>query len=724
MRSDRVTLWLFIALALLQLVPIWSTRYLPTADGPEHLYNSWVLHGLVTGRATPLIRSHFAVDWRPNPNWLGHLVMAVLIVIVPPLIAEKILFSAIVLLFLAGAWMFAGADDPRSHTYAFLALPFTFHQLLMDGFYNFSLSVALWMIVVAFWWRRRNRPDVRTIAGTAALLILCYFSHPMSVALAMGSIGLMWLWTLRGRSWRTHAKHLIALAPATLLLAWFAAQHAGTVLSDRRSLSSLFLFLARGQILFSFDHWQMVAGHILFVIFVLLGIASMLERRAEARLYTEAKAFLLPLASFLLLFFWSPSAFAGGTLLTERMALFVMLAALPCFSPNIAARAHVAVCAVMALFAIAAVAYHTVHFRESDRYIRKFAAAMQPIRPDSTVMPLMFDRNAPRCYMGCISHVPAYVALQKRLVDLDNYEPATGYFPLTYAKGVDAPSVFDIEAQPEKIHISDYARRARFIFTWQMPTVLLPVIGRIERDYSLVSESGPARVYESKASFTTFQHPALILLPFSGTRNDTGVTVRWRIDQELRNISARPVHLVLSTCALTPCDFDIGSKQSVRIAGDEPYVIVRTEQADAQRIDATTVLRRADPEGGGFHVAVPTVRESDFRNGALTFRNVPLSVASRLNLRMWVINGGGRVAYSVRVLRNGQEVANRMFATGETGFVVDPDLGGQFPQLNGGDIRVDLAVRPENVPPGARAWGFLTATDNRTNIPTLIYAER
>ena len=724
MRQHRFVRWLFIALALLQLVPIWSTHYLPTSDGPEHLYNSWVLHDLVTGRATPLIRSYFAVDWRPNPNWLGHLVMAILIAIVPPLIAEKILFSAIVLLFLAGAWIFAGADDPRSHTYAFLAFPFAFHQLLMDGFYNFSLSVAFWMIVAGFWWRRRNRPDARTIAATAGLLVLCYFSHPMSVALAMGSIGLLWLWTLRGRSLRTHAKHLIAFLPATLLLAWFTAQHVGKVLSDRRSLSSLFLFLARGQILFSFDPWQMIAGHALFVIFILIGIASIVERRAEARLYTEAKAFLLLLVCFLLLFFWSPSAFAGGTLLTERMALFVMLATLPCFSPGIAQRGRIAICAVMSLFAIAAVAYHTVHFRQSDRSIRTFVATMDAIRPDSTVLPLMFDRNAPRCYMGCVSHAPAYVALQKRLVDLDNYEPATGYFPLTYAKGVDDPSVFDIEAHPDKVQVSDYARRAQFIFTWQLPAKSLPLIGRLERDYQLISQSGPARVYKSRASFTTFQHPASILLPLSGTTNDIGMTVRWRIDQEIRNTGAKPVRVVLSTCSLTPCDFDIGSEQSVPIAGDEPYVIVRTEQSDAQHGDATTVLRRADPEGGGFHTAVPTVRESDFRDGALTFRNVPFSVASRLNLRMWVIHGGGRVAYSVRVLRNGQEAGNRMFATGETGFVVDPDLGGQFPQLNGGDIRVDLIIRPENVPPGARAWAFLTATDNRTNIPTLIYSER
>ena len=209
--------------------------------------------------------------------------------------------------------------------------------------------------------------------------------------------------------------------------------------------------------------------------------------------------------------------------------------------------------------------------------------------------------------------------------------------------------------------------------------------------------------------------------------NDIGTSVRWRVDQELHNRGAKPLHVVLNTCSLTPCDFDIGSKQSVRIAGDnrsQPYVMVQTEEDQASRIDATTVLRRTDPAGDGFLVTLPVVREADLREGALTFRNVPLSVASRLNLRMWVVNGGGRVAYSVRVLRNGQELARRMFATGETGFVTDPNLGGQFPQFAGGDMRADLIIRPENVQPAARAWAFITATDNRTNVPVLLYAER
>ena len=80
---------IFIAIVILQLVPIWSVHYLPTVDGPSHVYNAWVLHELVSGRSAFLSQT-FRVNWSPQPNWIGSAVMALLMTIVPPTIAEKI----------------------------------------------------------------------------------------------------------------------------------------------------------------------------------------------------------------------------------------------------------------------------------------------------------------------------------------------------------------------------------------------------------------------------------------------------------------------------------------------------------------------------------------------------------------------------------------------------------------------------------------------------------
>src|SRR5712692_3146858 len=118
--EERWVAPLFLTLALLQLVPIWWFTVLPTADGPTHVYNSWIVRQLVLGRDDVLART-YRIDWRPYPNWLGHAAMAALLGIFPPTVTEKIFFSAIVILFLAAAWKYAGLGGWGARANAFLA---------------------------------------------------------------------------------------------------------------------------------------------------------------------------------------------------------------------------------------------------------------------------------------------------------------------------------------------------------------------------------------------------------------------------------------------------------------------------------------------------------------------------------------------------------------------------------------------------------------------------
>src|SRR5205809_5945752 len=87
---------LYVAVAIVAVIPIWSVRYLPTVDGPSHVYNSWLLRQLLLGAQGP-IAQWFRIDWRPHPNWIGHAVMAALMFVVTPIVAEKIFVSGVVL---------------------------------------------------------------------------------------------------------------------------------------------------------------------------------------------------------------------------------------------------------------------------------------------------------------------------------------------------------------------------------------------------------------------------------------------------------------------------------------------------------------------------------------------------------------------------------------------------------------------------------------------------
>src|SRR5207248_2934981 len=143
---------LYIAVAIFAVIPIWCVRYLPTVDGPSHVYNSWILHELIRGAQGP-IADWFRIDWRPHPNWIGH------------------------------------------------ALP---------------------------------------------------------VVLAIGSIGLLWLMTLRGRRPLVHARHLIAFLPVAPLLIWFRTAGAAYLRGFATTRGELLRFMARMRILYAFDERQLV----------------------------------------------------------------------------------------------------------------------------------------------------------------------------------------------------------------------------------------------------------------------------------------------------------------------------------------------------------------------------------------------------------------------------------------------------------------------------------
>jgi len=141
--STRVRAWLadreslaFLGCIVLHLLPIWWFDHFPTQDGPSHVANASVLRDY--GRPDRgLLREYYSLNWWPNPNWLGHFVMAVLMAVMPPVAAEKVLLTGYVVGLPLAVRYALGVLDPASRPLAFLAFPFVYSYALHMGFYNF-----------------------------------------------------------------------------------------------------------------------------------------------------------------------------------------------------------------------------------------------------------------------------------------------------------------------------------------------------------------------------------------------------------------------------------------------------------------------------------------------------------------------------------------------------------------------------------------------------------
>ena len=480
----------YFGLALLALAPIWSATYLPTSDGPSHLYNSWVLLELVRGSQGPVAEC-YAIDWRPHPNWLGHAVLALLMVAFPPLVAEKLLVSGIVLLFLYAIWRYAGAVDDARRVFAFLAFPFAYNLLLQMGFYNFCISSALYFLLLAVWWERRDRPDTRAIAIIGGLLIVCYFAHPMSTILAIGSLGILWLATLRGRRLATHARHLLAVVPVVPLLAWFFSVRGATLAPAHVSAYGLFSYIMKMWVLLTFDEYQAKLGFALFLVLSGLIVVTLVRRHWR---WNEGDAFVLVTLALVAIYARAPAATSGGSMIMTRMALFVVLSPLAWLAPRLPRRGGIAFVIVFSVVSLVYTGYLVRRYRGLSRHIGELVRSADALGRGTAFLPLIRDVRPRGSNVPVQMHAIDYAAIEKGSVDIANYEAATGYFPIRFRLGIPPPDTNTIGPQVTEMDLTPYLARVPYLFVWHVPDDA-PVMAQLASCCERVGAVDGGRVY-------------------------------------------------------------------------------------------------------------------------------------------------------------------------------------------------------------------------------------
>lgn len=485
---------LFAVAALLHLLPVWRVQFVPTVDGPTHLYNA-----LVLAEGTPEMARAFFTDWRPHPNWLTHLLLAAGVTVLPPVAAEKVVVSLIVLLFLGGCWRLAGVVDRDSRIHAFLATPLAYHLLFQMGFYNYSLGVALVPFALASWWRRRERASWRDVAVTAGWLLLLYFAHVIAAVAAIGCIAVAWIVSivLRGREqWR----HGLAFVPVALLLLWFFLQPKppGGTWSWNGAL--FFMPLYKTALLLTFDLRQLAWGSILAAAFgamILLTFAvETIDRQRRRIALRERDVFLLLALLGVAAYLAAPLSVEEGLVLKARVLIFPYLLILPWLTPR-AARLPLAIVLTLAVSA------NAFFLRDAwKRNDKRIAAAVAPLRsaePGRTIVPLIFDRSSPHSTLPLLSHAMSYGATERRLVDLGNYEAGLPFFPVQFRPDVTRPPIISLETAPGDYDPTRWAASVDYIYTWKMPPDA-PLATRLAERYDLSAENGDARLYARRPS--------------------------------------------------------------------------------------------------------------------------------------------------------------------------------------------------------------------------------
>ncbi len=441
-----------LLLLMLIILPLWVFPYVPMTDAPNHLLAAFIAVHYRDPRFS--FPEYFTVDLTPRSNVLGHYVMILLLKVgVSPENTLRLFASLIILLSVGSLYALFRVARGREHarTWFWLGIPLAYTWYFHQGFLNFTFSVPLGLLTLAWGmryglWGYTPTEDVgqirmRGTLGVTALAYLTYLAHSLGLALVLttvaalvvGEVGVL----LRKRRARILAKHLAwATLPFVLLagiivltgrLSPNVSGEAGAFLSPPFvvwvPLSKKVAELRYG--LFSFspkrEQWIMlpVAGILLLA---WLSTWRHVSRWHGPYLLTLLLYFLLPMG------FWVPF------IIYERFWLFTLLL-LPLALPGLRSRAlRLAVQGILALCAFLFLLNVTNDYRIANRNLRAYDAVLDALPEHVWAFPFTYH------HQGRISparHFWAYAMMRK-----DVFIPmvfAETYHPVQYRPDIPRP---------------------------------------------------------------------------------------------------------------------------------------------------------------------------------------------------------------------------------------------------------------------------------------------
>lgn len=539
--SDRENL-LFAVLIVLHLIPIWGFTYFPSQDGPAHLSNANIIREYYHPERA-ILRQYYIFNGNPEPMWFGHLVLAGLLSIVPPLLAGKIFLSGYVILLPVAVRYALKAIRPESGFLAVLAFPFIYNFPFHMGFYSFSYSLVLFFSAVGYWLKHRERFTPREMIILTILTLLLYGLHPVSLVTAWLAIGVLGVWLMsldlvdqtrrrqfdRRTLWKALRSRVLvpfgALLPTLALMVMFFVQH-GTPTSTAPLTATVWSRLLRLITLESLVSYSQVelwlstvlAWHMLYL----------LKLKLFGRQLNRWDGLLLVVTGYVYIYFTAPDGILRAGLISQgfishRMNLYVFLTLILWFGAQSYER-HLkqGIQLLAAGIAIILLGFHTTKYADLNDYLREYLSGINFIEPNTTLLPLSFSRHGHTPDGRILSwrvfpflHASGYIAAQRGVVNLANYQADSGYFPLVFRPEVNPYTHIGrnggIEIEPPSVDFLTYPQRTGgqvdYVLIWRVRDEqrdhkdTKAVFQQLEAGYELIYTSpqrGFMRLYRRK----------------------------------------------------------------------------------------------------------------------------------------------------------------------------------------------------------------------------------
>ncbi|MDD4553723.1 MAG: hypothetical protein PHP04_05950 [Bacteroidales bacterium] len=456
----RTELMIFTTITIISIFPFISTRFFPSMDGASHLYNANIINQLVF-HDNQLFDTFFKLNPEPVPNWTSHLLLSLLMTFMPAFLAEKIL---IILLLTGIPFAFRRlmiTISPRNYLFSYLVFPFTHPMFFFFGFFNFCIAILFCLVALTFWIRSVNRKwNVRRILTLILLVAATYFSHIVIFGILMILITLhIFIQTLGtmacrkstpGEALRHLAKDagiltLAALVPLSLFVYFFYTRP-GTRELNYIAQRDLLEYLRTVRPLISFNpilegkitSWIYYLILSLFGAGILFYLGNLLKRFFSDVVSDQEHSYrvlpglnfwwlLLSAGVMLLLYFKLPDAYGTASYTNLRIGLMLFLTTI-LFISTFRMPQWIGILAAVAALVInyKLLIYYSPILKDLSKLAISCNKASAHVEPNSLVLPIYLMDN---WFTG---HFVDYLAVDKPVLMVYNYECESGYFPVVW----------------------------------------------------------------------------------------------------------------------------------------------------------------------------------------------------------------------------------------------------------------------------------------------------
>ena len=368
---------LFVVLLILHILPLWIFAYFPSQDGASHVYNGLVLKEYGKHENYKM-RDAWELNITIFPNWLSHILLAALLYIFPPVIAEKVFLTIAIGMVPIAFLYFLGAvhkDQNGKFVYGWLGFPFALNYLLYMGFYNFQLSISFFFFSFGFWWKHKDDIQVKHLIGLYVLLLLTYLSHIASYGLVMlgisiaggclsGALAIAEAWRARGEGFiAVCQKFVVSLKPLFRFILYMVPMYFVLIeyylqsikrhpQGNHRGMEWIWDYFLGIKSIVYFTDWHVPVNRFLLAVLAMAIVISIGYRIYRKEWVKQTDVFLLIAFLFTYMFIRAPWSYGPGGWINDRIHLYILLMLAAWLIPNMGKLPRYVITTYLILFSL------------------------------------------------------------------------------------------------------------------------------------------------------------------------------------------------------------------------------------------------------------------------------------------------------------------------------------------------------------------------------------